>query len=62
MNWYIETELRHGTREWDVLCEGFLLTFTFGDRWSDTTDDVLQAVKTTVFKMPQEPMEVLRPE
>lgn len=29
MNWYIETELLHGTREWDILREGFLLTFMF---------------------------------
>ena len=29
MNWYMETELHHGTGEWDVLHEGFLLIFTF---------------------------------
>ena len=31
MNWYLETELRHDTTEWDVLKEGFLLTFNFED-------------------------------
>jgi len=41
MNWYTETELRHGTSEWDILHEGFLLTFTFEDHWWDTVDDVL---------------------
>src|SRR5271168_607599 len=28
MNWYTETELHHGTSEWDILREGFLLTFS----------------------------------
>lgn len=62
MNWYTETELHHGAGEWDVLCEGFLLTFIFECCWSDTVDDVLQVVKATIFKKPQEPMEVLQPE
>ena len=62
LNWYTETELRHGTNEWDILREGFLLTFTFEDRWGDTIDDVLQAAKEAIFKIPQEPMEVLQPE
>jgi len=62
MNWYTETELRHGIGEWEVLREGFLLTFTFEDCWSDTMDDALQAVKAAIFKIPQEPMEVLQPE
>ena len=59
MNWYVETKLRHGTGEWDILREGFLLTFTFEDRWWDIVDDALQAVKATIFKIPQEPIEVL---
>ena len=29
MNWYLETELRHDTAEWDILREGFLMTFSF---------------------------------
>ena len=62
MNWYIETEFHHGTNEWDILREGFLLTFMFEDSWWDTLDDVLQAVKETIFKIPQEPMKVLQPE
>lgn len=60
MNWYTETELCHGTGEWDVLREGFLLTFTFEDHWSNTVDNALQAVKATIFKIPQEPMGVLQ--
>jgi len=31
MNWYLETELQHGTTEWDVLKEIFMLTFSFED-------------------------------
>ena len=59
MNWYTETELRHGMSEWDIFREGFLLTFTFEDRWWDTVDNALQVVKAAIFKIPQEPMEVL---
>jgi len=61
MNWYIETELHHGTSEWDILCEGFLLTFTFEEHWWDIIDDVLQAIKAVIFKIPQEPIEVIQP-
>ena len=56
MNWYIEIKLQHGTSEWDVFRKGFLLTFTFEYRWSDTVDDALQAIKVTIFKIPQGPM------
>jgi len=31
MNWYVEIELCHGTGEWDILREGFLMTFSFED-------------------------------
>ena len=55
-------ELHHGMNEWDTLREGFQLTFTFEDRWWDIVDDALQAVKFAIFKIPQEPMEVLQPE
>ena len=60
MNWYAKTELYHGTSEWDILCEGFLLSFMFEDHWWDTIDDALQAVKATIFKITQEPMELLQ--
>jgi len=41
MNWYTEMELCHGMSEWDILCEGFLLTFTLEDHLWDTIDDAL---------------------
>lgn len=31
MNWYLEIELCHDTAKWDILREGFLLTFSFED-------------------------------
>lgn len=61
MNWYTETKIRHGTGEWDVLREGFLLTFTFEDPWWDTIDDVLQVMKVAISKIPQEPREIVQP-
>jgi len=33
MNWYLETEIHHGTEEWYVLRQGFLMTFSFEDRF-----------------------------
>lgn len=46
--------------EWDILRKGFLLTFKFEDRWSDTIDDALQAVKAAIFRIPQGLLEVLQ--
>jgi len=40
MNWYLETELHHGTSEWDILCEGFIMTFSFEDGF-DCIDEAL---------------------
>jgi len=51
MNWYIETELHHRTGEWDVLCEGFVMTFSFEDEW-DNIDEALQEVKAAIFRIP----------
>lgn len=62
MNWYTGMEIHHGMSKWDILRKGFLLTFTFEDHWWDVVDDVLQVVKVVIFKIPQEPMEVLQPE
>jgi len=60
MNWYIETELHHGTGEWDVQHEGFMMTFNFEDEW-DNIDEVLQEVKASIFRIPQEPVELIHP-
>jgi len=34
MNWYLEIELLHGICEWDILCKGSIMTFSFEDRRS----------------------------
>lgn len=56
MNWYLEIELYHGSREWDILMEGFLLTFSFEDGFT-RIDEGLQEIKAMIFKMLQEPSE-----
>lgn len=61
MNWYLETELRHGTSEWDILCEGFIMTFSFEDRF-DCIDEALQEVKETIFRIPQDPLDLIQPD
>jgi len=60
MNWYMETELRHGIEEWDILREGFLLTFSFEDDFA-SIDEALQEIKGVIFRMPQEPLEWVQP-
>ena len=50
MSWYLETELLHGTGEWDILREGFIMTFNFEDEF-DCIDEVLQEVKAAIFKI-----------
>ena len=61
MNWYIETELCYGTSKWDVLCEGFVMTFNFEDG-CDSIDEALQEVKVTIFRMPQESVKMIQPQ
>lgn len=56
MNWYLETELRHGMGKWDVLKEGFLLTLNFEDGFT-SIDEALQEIKVIIFRMPTKPME-----
>ena len=47
--------------EWDILHEGFLLMFLFEDQWMDIVDDALQSMKAAIFKISQEPLEMLQP-
>ena len=56
MNWYLEMELRHGTTEWDILKESFLLTFSFEDGF-ECIVEVLQEIKATIFRTPKESVE-----
>lgn len=50
MNWYLETELLHGTDEWNVLQHGLLMTFSFEDGF-DSIDEALQEVKVAIFRV-----------
>lgn len=61
MNWYIETKLLHGIGDWDILREGFMMTFSFEDGF-DNIDEALQEVKATIFKIPQDPLNLIQPE
>jgi len=60
MNWYLETKLRHSTAEWDILKEGFLLTFSFEDGF-ESTDKAMQEIKVDIFKTPKESGEWTQP-
>ena len=51
MNSHLETELLHGTCEWDILHEGFIMKFSFEDGF-DYIDEVLQEVKAVIFRIP----------
>lgn len=55
MNWFMETELRHGTKEWDVLHQVFFMTFNFEDGF-ECIDEALQEVKEMIFKISQDPL------
>ena len=61
MNWYIEIELCHGIGNWDILCEGFMTTFSFADGF-DNIDEVLQEVKPAIFRIPSDPLDLIHPE
>ena len=60
-NWYLKMEIYHGTTQWDVLNEGFLLTFSFEDGF-DGIDEVLQEVKAAIFRIMQDPLDLIQPE
>ncbi len=59
--WYLETELRYRTTKWDILREGFLLTFSFEDDFA-STNEALQEIKTIIFRTLQEPLEWVQPD
>lgn len=61
MNWYVETKLHHGTGEWDILREGFIMTFNFEDRF-DCIDEALQEVIETMFRILHDPLDLIQPD
>jgi len=54
MNWYLQIELYHGMNEWDILRQGFLMTFSF-EHGFECIDEALQEVKAMIFQIPQDP-------
>lgn len=61
MNWYLETKLCHGTTEWDILREIFLLTFSFDDGF-ECINEALQEIKVAIFRMHEELVEWVQPD
>lgn len=61
MNWCLETELHHGAAEWDVLREGIMWKFSF-EYGFKIIDEAPQEVKASIFKILQEPLELIQPD
>jgi len=61
MNCYLETELHHGTEEWDILNEGFIMKFSFKYGF-DYIDEALQEVKVVIFRILQDPLDLIQPD
>jgi len=59
MNWHLEMELHHGKVEWDILREGFLMTFSFEGRF-DNIDEVPLEVKAMILQILQDPSELVQ--
>jgi len=61
MNWSPEIELCHDTAEWDILREGFFMTFSFEDGFK-SIDKVLQEFRAATFRIPQDPLDFIHPD
>jgi len=61
VDWSLETELYHGTIEWGVLREGFMRKFIFEDGFK-SIDEALQELKTVIFQILQDPLELIQPD
>lgn len=59
MKWYLEIKLCHDTAEWDILREGFVMTFSFEDGF-ERINEVLQEVKVEIFIILQDPLELIQ--
>ena len=47
-NWYTETELRRGIKNWSLMVGEFELTFNFDSNYPEV-DDVLESIKERIF-------------
>ena len=61
MNWNLEVELHHGIGKWDILHNGFIMTFSFEEGF-DCIDEALQEVKAMIFRIPQDPLDLIQPD
>lgn len=59
MNCYLEIELHHCIEEWDILRQGFLMTFIFEDGF-ECIDEALQEVKAAILRIPQDPLDFIQ--
>lgn len=59
MNWSLEIEIFHDTAEWNILREGFLMTFSFKGRFK-SIDEALQEVKAVILRITQDPLELVK--
>lgn len=59
MKWYLETKLHHGTEEWDILQQELLMKFSFEDGFESFNEE-LQEVKETIFRVPQDPLDLIQ--
>jgi len=57
-NWYVEIDIRHGTGEWDILREGFMMKFSFEGGF-DSIEEALKEVKAAIFRIPQDPLDLM---
>ena len=60
-NLYLQTELQHGTTNWDDMKEILLLTFSF-EYGFEFIDEALQVIKEAIFWTPVEPLTWVHPD
>lgn len=61
MNWYLETELHHGSADWNDMKESFILIFRFEDGFQ-CLDDALQEIRPSIFRTLNEPTTWVQPD
>ena len=59
MNLYLETKLHHDTNEWDILRQGFVMTFKFEDGF-ECINEALQEVTETILGIPHDPLDLIQ--
>jgi len=60
INWYLETDLHHGTVNWNDMKDNFIFTFSFVDGFQ-FIDDALQEIREEILWTPNELIAWLQP-